>query len=301
LTNQGDFISKYAGKKYSRDDKAASGILMKAITCRIEKGASPGVAFYESIRDLPEGEHQGQVSQDMNEAIESIANAAKETGNEKLAEKAEGILKEAGFFGNLWNWARGREWGGTAEDIAKGFDSLKATTLSNLKSLETSAKAGQPIDRTIFFQIMGPVQSAVMQLSRRARAAGLDWIPNMPNQNSVLDASGNVDSTKFLPYVAKVEQILLALTPDEIKNIDKYYYKKFEGGMGGYVPDQPEMQQQPPPPPPPAKITPEKGIEAIRDFIRTTPAKSMTPKDKTDLGALLSTLSTEYAAWQIAP
>jgi len=136
LSNQGDFISRYAGKDYSNLDKAASEILLEKINTKVEKGASPGVALYESIDELSNGEHSQIVAKRFSEALSIITQAAKKDNNEALLAKVDAIIKEAGMWDTIKSFFSPNEPKTTVE-LVKRLEEEKQRVVGRLRGLYT--------------------------------------------------------------------------------------------------------------------------------------------------------------------
>ena len=102
LGSQSEFVAKYASKE-DKHDVFAGKMLMKGIVARMVEGSAPGVAVYETIEHLASGGHEDIVSAKVNGFLTEVAAEARKTGNEKLAVRAETLLKEAG----VWDWMKG--------------------------------------------------------------------------------------------------------------------------------------------------------------------------------------------------
>ena len=102
LGPQSEFVAKYASKE-DKHDVFAGKMLMKGIVSRMVEGSAPGVAVYETIEHLASGGHEDIVAAKVSGFLTEVADEARKTGNEKLAVRAETLLKEAG----VWDWMKG--------------------------------------------------------------------------------------------------------------------------------------------------------------------------------------------------
>ncbi len=264
MTNQADFISKYAQKDYSIHDRATQEILLSRITPRIQAGSAPGVAFYEALEELKAGKHAEIVSERLNSTFKSISEAANLFGEEKIAELADSIIKQAGWFDDM---SRGLiqkfkpDYNNPTTTYFNIINSNKDVIpkLNNLKqTVEAEAAAGKAVGLDRFSEIMQPVEGALIEYFNRMRLTKMPEARSatMPKSEMIRGGAGDViDPAKLGQYVNLLSHFMKYISEDLTKRIDKTIYKAQSGGLQtaaeGYIgdysdnnPAQTQQQQQ---------------------------------------------------------
>lgn len=232
LTNQADFISKYAGKNFEQTDKAASQILMTRISSRIEKGSSPGVALYEAIDELAGGQHFRLVGASLFEVLEEIEKEAAAEGKTVISAKAAELTKTAaGWFGKLLRYL-GFNYGNPTTSIPKVLsDGVKRKLVNDLSSLHYRAQS-QPTPVSELYKSVGQYYDLISEFMDRARFVKRKGIPQLQEPESVAGPDGNIDPSKMAQFVNNIQSALAFIHPDVAERIDKDIYANSEGLKG---------------------------------------------------------------------
>lgn len=235
MTNQHDFISKYAGKEFSSEDRAASSILMAKISERIAAGTSPGVALYEAIEELGSGKHMQHVANAMESSLSAIAATASIKGNYVLSARANELAKEAaGWFGKLMR-SIGLDYGSPTATYAKNIsESEKAKLIDSLGKLYYQAKAaeesGNPLPVSQLRNVVHPLYEGIGEFLDRAKLAGLHGTPELPDLSMTMNGEA-VNTSGLGKFTNMLDAALRFIRPDTAATIDKYLYERFPDGL----------------------------------------------------------------------
>lgn len=237
LSNQADFISKYASKEYSTLDRAAASILMKRINANVENGSSPGVAFYEAIDELASGKHAEIVADSVKATLENIAEAAKQAGNDKLAAKAEALLKKAGWLGdigrNLIQKIPGMKDFGrpTINLVTNAIGQLK-TIVPELVNLQASTAASPtPVSIAEFERIIQPVIPTLEEFFNRAKLTKVIRRDIYPDP-AMVEEGDAIEPKRLAQYINYLTQAEVWMKPDIAQKIDEQIYAAKWKGIG---------------------------------------------------------------------
>ena len=153
LGPQSEFVAKYANKE-DKHDVFAGKMLMKGIVSRMVEGSAPGVAVYETIEHLASGGHEDIVAAKVSGFLTDVASEARKVGNEKLAERAETLLKEAG----IWDWMKGglARMTGLSEP-QRLASQISAALPQALGALQGIQKKRQSVPYAYFERIVHPI------------------------------------------------------------------------------------------------------------------------------------------------
>lgn len=239
LTNQADFISKYANKNFEQTDKASSAILMSRISSRMQAGASPGVALYESIDELAGGQHFRLVGANVFGALEKIEKDAVEAGHVAIADKAGTVKKTAAnWFGKLLRYL-GFNYGNPTTSIPKVLtDGVKRKLVNDLGSLYYRSQS-TPTPVSELYRTIGQYYDLITEFSDRARYVKRKGIPTLQEPESVAGPDGNIDPNKMAGFVNNIQSALAYIHPDVAERIDKDIYANsegLEGSAANYLP-----------------------------------------------------------------
>jgi len=239
LTNQADFISKYAGKDYTHTDRAASSILMNKISSRIQKGSSPGVALYESIDELANGQHFRTVGASVFDALDQIEAESTENGLVVISDKAKALKKTAaGWFGKLLR-NLGFNYGNPTTSIPKVLtDGVKRKIINDLSSLYYRAQS-TPTPASEIYNSIGQYYDLITEFMDRARYVKRKGIPTLQDPASVAGPDGSIDPNKMSGFVNSLQSAFAFIHPEVAERIDKDIYSNSEGLEGpaaGYLP-----------------------------------------------------------------
>ena len=231
LSNQSDFIAKYAKRDVSVLDRAASTILMEKMAAKINEGSAPGVAFYESINELGQGAHLVHVATKLDETLQSILNAAKEHGNEKLQTRVASLLKEAQWMDRLKRWFMRKFWdqnhGKSTEMLAGQLEGSLDQVIAQLDALnskvQASATAGTPTYINEFYDIVGPIENELSQYAATLKLVGFRGTATLPHPNMVAGGpeKDQIDPPKLNQYIVYLKSFRKYISPDVGKKIDE--------------------------------------------------------------------------------
>lgn len=317
LTNQADFISRYAGKTFEQTDKSASELLMKCINARMESGESPGVAVYAAIDDMGKGRHFRMVGADVFDTLSEIESS----GNEKMAEKAKAITKIAeGWFGKMMRFL-GFNYGNPTTSIPKVLTQpVKNKLVKDISQLYFRAK-GTPTSIAELHRAVGPYYDLVTEFVNRAKYVKRKSMPELMDINSVAGKNGMIDAKRLGQFINSIQSVLPYIQEEYAQRIDKDIYSESEGMKGpaaNYLPDEGPVPGEEPapsaapatPPAPPTSVPPpsaaakppppasagDKSEGFLKDFNRMTDAEKQAAFDK-----LAPVLQAFYKSRQQAP
>lgn len=251
LTNQQEFISKYAAR--GADDVSASQILLDRISEKVAAGASPGVAFYESIDEMSKGKHNEMVMKAVSAAVLEVKKQAEESGNAKIAAQADEIIKTAeGLLSNLWQGVRnvGDFFRGTrvpstvdlAKDILenrtkviRGLERIRAHVQGRGDAFQGQPQTDQRIKMQDIYTILHPVYQNVQEYVARQKLLGMH-APNLINiedLGSLLGGgrTGVVNLEKLEEFTEAIEGALEYVSMPAAKQIDGYLKKQYPQGL----------------------------------------------------------------------
>lgn len=247
LGDQKDFIAKYAGRQAVLPDKASAQLLVSKISKKISQGSSPGVSLYESIEEMASGDHAKMVSYSIKEVLKGIAASAKAKGNEKVAEKADSMLKEAGFWDFMSGLAHPVDWaaraiGGTEIQQLASQIQKQIPMLDQLEQrIESQAAGGGQVNVVDIKQSLQPFLTALFQYNGLAQQAGVA-IPKLPSLEVVLSSKDRT-MNKWTKYFTELRSFATAATAAHAKSLAAEIQKQQYGKQ--VYRDQP-MQQIPP-------------------------------------------------------
>lgn len=278
LTNQADFIAKYAGKNFSSLDRAASGILMGKIHENVKAGSSPGVAFYESVEQLGSGRHVEIVAASLKNTLEDIKAASIAAKQEALSAKtAELLPKAAGFFGDLLRRIPGlRDYKNPTTYLVDQINQKNPTQVMNrligLYKQMSTTKTPETIDK--FYNVIAPIYPLLSEYANRAKLVQHAGMPELPSAQSV-EAGDAIDPAKLGEFINRMNAVLPFVTTETAKRIDNFIYKNsgdkgLEGPASGYLPDDsmsPTSKPTPTPTPTPTAHTPATVMKTLSDGI----------------------------------
>ena len=249
LTNQADFISKYAKKDFSIIDRSASEILLSQIYPKLESGMAPGVAFYESLESLANGKHIDVVSNRVGASLKTILEAAKKSNKISLVDKTEAVLKEAGWLDDLKRNVVQKTWdsdyGNPTTNIVNRILPQRNQIIGELNKLLRATSGGTPLSVDQFHKVIGPVAKDITEISNRAKLTRITSVPPLPNTD-VASSAGTLDPTKLGAYIRNLSSFLNHVSIPLAKEIDNTIYKGMPEGLSGaaagYMPPEAETQ-----------------------------------------------------------
>jgi len=241
LTNQADFIAKYARKDYSIHDRAAQEILLSRITPRVEAGVAPGVAFYEALEELSNGGHGAVVANQLRETLETISEAAVQAGETKIADITNKILKEAGWFDNL---SRGlvqkfwdKDYQKPSTQIFERLDSQRnviGALNSLLQEVQQATAAGQAVAIDRFADLVAPIEGDLGEFYNRMRMTKMPEVrsASLPNGDMVRGGNGDtIDPAKLGQYINLLSNFFRYVNANIAKRMDDIIYKVRAQGL----------------------------------------------------------------------
>lgn len=246
LGNQKDFVSKYAsfhGRQATLPDKAAAKLLVSKISGKLSTGGTPGVAIYESIEEMAEGDHVRMVEAAVKSALVAVGTSAKEKNLPEVTAKADALLKEAGFWDQLkrpFQWL-GRGMGlteiqGVASQIQENADALRYIEWA-FDNVDTN---GPPIISDLKLRIQ-PLLNSILRFKQLALKAGIND-PAFDIPANAVDAALRGGRETAVAFTAKLREIVKAAGNKE--SIDRIAKSLHEQARGQDIAQQ-KPQQQP--------------------------------------------------------
>jgi hypothetical protein len=218
LSNQQDFISKYAQKTPQGTDRTASVILANSISDRMQEGSDPGVAFYEAIDDLADGKHAAAVEINVRRSLQFVAEEAKQAGNTVVAEKADALLKTAGW-GDAWKAVKKKL--GLLSEPQDLYEQIQQGLTKSDDNYRTLAVTGQDIPYAQMYHAVDPLVRPLMTYRRL-------WSKVGPALSSLPDITTFVDKEdeEMSPAQAKTYWDKLKTAADKIVRYPPQTLKK---------------------------------------------------------------------------
>jgi len=166
-------------------NKRASGlVLMEKIAGRMEKGSSPGVAFYQSMEEMISGKYLDDVVRDLSEAVANVKTAANANGHKELSGQADDVLVSLAQVGDwmrdLWTGTKGYTGWGGGEGVGKWRTGPMVSLVQKIRKNHPAVAEflrsfrGQTVPRDIFERNVKPVLDPYYAFIEEAKKRGVE-------------------------------------------------------------------------------------------------------------------------------
>jgi hypothetical protein len=189
----------------------------------MEKGSSPGVAFYESMDQMISGEYLDDVIGNISEAIINVKNASKAKGNKELSAQADDVLVSLAQVGdwlkNLWTGTKsytGMGGGGSGGKWQTGplvalVQEMRKNHPAVAQYLNAVKMHGSPKD--VFEKSIRPVLNPYMAFLGEARKRGWD-LKGYPDLRNLWANKEFIDPATIAQFTQNFDTVMTDLGED---------------------------------------------------------------------------------------